>query len=153
MIWQTDYSYIVFYICFQSGMDIMMKEFLGLLNEWGLMCVCMLFAKHVFKKILWTFGDIGARSVSVWEREWEKRREKRIRERRKLLKSSKLRALTLFLHSCHSCHHLSLAPIFPSQVSLCVKFSGSQAKKKWKQTRKFTPQDMNRKISLWLYTI
>lgn len=40
----------------------------------------------------------------------------------KLLKSSKLRALIRFWHSCHSCHHLVLSSrFFPSQVSLFVK--------------------------------
>lgn len=44
--------------------------------------MCMPLAKHVFKQILWTFGEIGARSVSMCERESE-RKEERIRERRK----------------------------------------------------------------------
>ena len=137
MIWQIFPIYF-FYICFQSGMDIQMKEFLGSLNEWGLMCVCMPFVKHVFKKFIFGLLERLVQGVwvcvCVWEREREKRREERIRERRKFSKSSKLKALTLFLNSWHSCHHLFLAPISSSQVSLCVKFSGSQAKKQWKQT-------------------
>ena len=47
------------------------------------MCVCMPFAKHVFKQILWTFGEIGARSVSMCVRERVREKERRENKRQK----------------------------------------------------------------------
>ena len=107
--WQ--FLFFFFYICFQSSMDMLMKECLDLLNEWLLMYVCTTLAIHFlkesfFKKNVYIFGFLERLvqgmcvcvCVCVCEREREReRKNKRKKEAFKEFKIDSTNTVPTFL--------------------------------------------------------